>query len=242
MNKTFAQLGIPFPLFEAPAEDSSDYAGLNHCCFCGKADQQCFSLGIGADVLLPCPRCGNINALKADDREDVGCRSCGATVHWTLPDFENLVICYQCLRQGRAAITKDTVLGMVTWELVLEGITHGRPGLKRTDFELVRTDSDWIRAKVPQEYLQELIRTPTYSTIQGDQWQFCCRRPMVFVGRWEREHFNSNAADGNGRKLFDSVIQNPIDGLWEDNLHDVTGIYVFRCTQCNRTTAHWDIA
>ncbi|MDB6068043.1 MAG: hypothetical protein JWR26_4251 [Pedosphaera sp.] len=242
MSKTFAQLGIPFPLFDAPAEDSQEYAGLNTCCFCTKTGKHCFRLGIGADLLLDCPQCGTINGIRADERKAVNCKSCVETVHWPFPGTQKLFICHDCLRQGRAALTKGTVLGMVTWELSLQGVTHGRPGLKSNDFELVATASDWVRAKVPQEFLRELLRTPTYSTIQEDQWQFCCGRPMVFIGRWEREHFNRAAADGDGRKLFCTIVQDVMEGLWEEELHDETGIYVFKCTQCNRMTAHWDLA
>jgi hypothetical protein len=37
-------------------------------------------------------------------------------------------------------------------------------------------------------------------------------------------------------------VQDSVPGLWEDQLHDITGIYVFRCPSCDRVTAHWDIA
>ncbi len=41
----------------------------------------------------------------------------------------------------------------------------------------------------------ELLRTPTYMSIQGDRWQRCCRQPMVFLGRWERPEFSDRAPD-----------------------------------------------
>jgi len=132
---------------------------------------------------------------------------------------------------------------MVSWEQAFTGVTHGVPGLRHKDFEVVRVgDTDWYAAKLPQEMLFELIRTPTYSTIQGEQWEFCCKRPMIYVGRWTQDDFNLNAPDGNGRAYFDQIVQHAVDGLWEDELHDVTGIYLFRCSLCNRKTANWDIA
>jgi uncharacterized protein CbrC (UPF0167 family) len=88
----------------------------------------------------------------------------------------------------------------------------------------------------------ELLRTPSYSTIQADQWQFCCRQPMIYLGEWTRGDFNRHAPDGHGEAFFRKVVQDVIPGLWEDNLHEVTGIYVFRCPVCSRLTAHWDLA
>lgn len=53
-----------------------------------------------------------------------------------VPDGQ-VAACYVCLRDSRAALTKDTVLGMVSWEQALEGVTHGVPGLSRSEFEMV---------------------------------------------------------------------------------------------------------
>ena len=41
---TFAELGIPFPLFEAPVKETFDYQGIASCEICGRADQHCFSV------------------------------------------------------------------------------------------------------------------------------------------------------------------------------------------------------
>jgi uncharacterized protein CbrC (UPF0167 family) len=88
----------------------------------------------------------------------------------------------------------------------------------------------------------ELLRTPSYLTIQGEQWLFCCKAPMVFVGSWSRDRFTKEAPDGDGRAYFESIVADPVPGLWEDQLHDATGIYVFRCPACRRLKAHWDLA
>jgi hypothetical protein len=52
---TFADLGIPFLLFEAPTDEPSDYAGLATCRLCGGRNRHCFELGIGDALILPCP-------------------------------------------------------------------------------------------------------------------------------------------------------------------------------------------
>lgn len=205
MSSTFTDLGIPFPLFEGPSDQASEYC-------------------------------------DTDDREDCSCRLCHATVRFPGIDDEEIKTCYSCLRSGKAAITKDTELGMISWEQAFDGVTNGVPGLDRRDFEMVPKEDDWVGARLPQEVMFELLRTPTYSSIQGERWQFCCRRPMVFIGEWNREEFARRAPDGDGQRYFEEIVQDSVPGLWEDQLHDITGVYVFRCASCDKVTAHWDIA
>jgi uncharacterized protein CbrC (UPF0167 family) len=245
MTITFAQLGIPFPLFEAPADEASEYRGVAKCHLCRRDGQHCFQLDIdgGGALILPCPHCAVLNGLDAKAREACPCRACGARTSFPdLTDGEQLLVCYTCLRQGKAAMTKDTELGMISWEQALEGVTHGIPGLSRTDFELVPREGGWIGARLPKEMMLELLRTPTYISIQGDRWQFCCRRPMIFVGTWGNDDFARNAPDGDGRRLFDEIVRDPLPGLWDDTPHDITGIYVFRCSACQNLKSYWDIA
>jgi uncharacterized protein CbrC (UPF0167 family) len=192
--------------------------------------------------MCQCPNCGTVNGLDANDREDRPCRMCKANVSFPDLDEDEIKACYSCLREGRAAITKDTELGMVSWEQAFEGVTHGLPGLNRNDFEMVPKEDDWVGARFPQEMMLELLRMPNYNSIQGERWQFCCRQPMVFLGGWSREEFSRRASDGDGRRLFEEIVQDSVPGLWEDKLHDITGVYVFQCRSCGRLTAHWDIA
>src|SRR5262249_9228104 len=65
---TFAELSIPFLLFEAPTTEASDYAGSATCRLCGGRDRHCFELGIGDALIWPCPDCGAENGLDAHDR------------------------------------------------------------------------------------------------------------------------------------------------------------------------------
>lgn len=136
---TFAKLGIPFPLLEAPTREASDYAGIATCRLCGGRDRHCFELGIGDAMILPCPICGVENGLSAHDRRDVDCRSCGSTVPFpeSLKAKKQLLVCYECLRAGKAAMTKDTEFGMVSWAQAFEGVTHGVPGLRTDRFEII---------------------------------------------------------------------------------------------------------
>ena len=44
------------------------------------------------------------------------------------------------------------------------------------------------------------------------------------------------------KAIFEQIVQRCVKGLWEDELHDITGVYTFQCGQCGKLTAHWDIA
>jgi len=57
MAETFAYLGIPFPLLEAPAKEASEYKSLGGCKLCGTGQAHCFE---AHDVVDPCPQCGVI--------------------------------------------------------------------------------------------------------------------------------------------------------------------------------------
>jgi len=242
VSKTFAELGIPFPLYAGPSDQASEYCGLGPCSLCGGKPRHCFRLDIGCALICDCPSCGMANGLDANDREDAPCRQCKKNVSFPDVGEDEIKVCYACLRSGKAGITKDTELGMISWEQAFEGITHGIPGLSRSDFEMVPKEDGWVGAKLPQEMMFELLRMPTYATIQGERWQFCCRQPMVFLGEWSREEFSRRATDGDGQRLFEKIVQDPVPGLWEDELGDITGVYVFRCRSCDKLTAHWDLA
>lgn len=243
MSKTtFNDLRISFPLFEGKVKDASEYIGECKCSVCGKNQKHCFELGIGCALMIKCEKCSAENGLDADDREDGTCYSCGDPIPFPEDGDEEIAICYDCLRAGKGAITKDTELGMISWEQTYTGVTHGIPGMDRDDFEMVPTDSDWVGAKLDKDIMFELLRTPTYITIQGEKWQFCCKQPMVFVGSWSREDFSKYSEDGNSKAFFKSIIQDEVPGLWEDELHDETGIYVFECKHCGTKRAIWDLA
>ena len=239
---TFSELRIPFPLFEGRVEDASEYVGEGVCIACGEQAAHCFELGIGADVIIGCPKCGAENGLDADDAADQECRACGTVIEFPAFEDERVVSCYACLRAGRAAITKDTRLGIITWDQAVQGVTHGVPGLHASEFEPVPLEAGWVGARLPREEMHELLRTPTYVSFQGERWEFCCKKPMVYIGTWTQQDFETASTVSNGRALFEEVVQDIVEGLWEGELHDSTGVYVFRCGLCGRRTANWDIA
>jgi uncharacterized protein CbrC (UPF0167 family) len=249
MMTTFAELGVPFPLFEAPTSEASEYVGRSSCRLCDVRGRHCFRLDIGCAVVLPCPACGVENGLDAHDRPDISCRSCGLTVAFpeSLKKMKDIHICYDCLRAGRGAITKSTEFGMVSWEQAFQGVTHGMPGLETSEFERVLIDAaeDWYGVRVPQEHLFELLRTPGFNTWQDETWLFCCKRPMTYVGEWASV-LKVQFPGAEPRAVFDSVFD-PDDSkewVWERlscRKWDTICVYVFHCKTCDRFKSTWDM-
>jgi|SRR5262245_9940796 len=239
-NRTFAELGIPFPLF-AGRVHGTEYVGHRSCSICS-AQAHCFQLGIGRPVIATCPKCGTQIALDSAGRKDGVCRSCKASVPFPIaPERRDLCACYVCVRAGRVAFTKDTELGMIAWENTLTGLTNGVPGLDHPGFEIVPTgEDDWFAARLPVEWMFELLRTPEYGTWQGECWLFCCQRPMVFVGEWSQDDYTRRAPDGDGQAFFVDVIEDAEPEMW-DGIGRSFGNYVFHCPECDRYRGHYDM-
>jgi uncharacterized protein CbrC (UPF0167 family) len=247
---TFTQLGAPFPLFEAPTSEASEYVGLSSCRLCGAGGRHCFRLDIGCAVVLPCPACGVENGLDAHDRKDTPCESCGSTVPFPEPlrKVKDLHLCHGCLRAGRGAMTKNTEFGMVSWEQASQGITHGMPGLETAEFERVPIDpdEDWYGVRVPHEHLFELLRTPSFITWQDETWLFCCKRPMTYLGEWASV-MSLQFRGAEPRAVFDRVFDpanSSKEWVWErlsGRRLDTICVYVFQCKTCDRLGSTWDM-
>ncbi len=100
-----------------------------------------------------------------------------------------------------------------------------------------------MAVRLPREAMFALLRTPTYSTWQGERWLFCCRRPMTYVGNWREEDFERAAPDGDPERFFHEVIGEPMSeapGLWESAATGYVSVYVFRCPACGRHRGHYD--
>jgi len=242
---TFADLDIPFPLFEAPTHEASDYAGLATCRLCRRGERHCFELGMGDALILPCPACGSENGLSAKDRGDVPCRSCGGLIVFppSLVAKKQVLACYDCLREGKAAIAHDTEFGLVAWEQAVEGVTNGAPGLRTEQFEVVTIDpaEDWYGARIPSQDLWELLRTPVFHSWQGESWLFCCSRPMTYLGGWSSvvQSLQPNDPDAFLLALFGPDDEARSWGS-EPFLEGSVSLYVYRCRACGRRRATYD--
>jgi uncharacterized protein CbrC (UPF0167 family) len=219
------------------------------------------------DLIVPCPSCGQPTVAEASGKAQ-RCVSCGQPVSLDDPVTARHG-CWRCLRDGRWASTMGTEAGMVRWEDAVRGRTHGMPffdepawiatadGLQRDDqdgpqvllagFATVPTEDDgWREVVIPSELLLELIRTPSYSTWQGEAWLFHCGRPMRYIGRWARAQFDDAAEDGDGRMLARQIADLPSiqwdHGLPEDpSTRSNVRVYLFECTACDSRRGHWDM-
>ena len=216
---TFADAGYPFALFEAPREDASiEEAG-------------------------PCSIC----------RTAVDMRFEGA--------------CYACFRKGRVTTSRDTELGSIDTESAPSGLTQGIPRdleLDARGTEVVLDEEPekvaepavegapaapleepWMRFRVAPDKLVELLRTPSYSTWQGESWLFCCASPMIFVGSVRPIQLEAWATEAG--KSIEDVIAGLLapetvdaEAFCKDMVRGSRSVYAFRCASCKKRRAHWD--
>jgi uncharacterized protein CbrC (UPF0167 family) len=240
---------LPFRLYRAAVEDSAEYAGSGFCALCGTATDSRLALGIGADVIYRCTMCEQQFAVAAEghDQRAKTCPHCHMVVDgYRLGD--DPAICYPCLRLGRAALTKDTEFGMVRWSDAAQGRTHGVPGLTRTHpgFSSSEPNPDgWVAVNIPPIVLQELVRTPTYRTCQGERWLFCCATTMLYCGEWTKTDLADHTPANPEAALID-VFEGAQPWMWNqvpDNPqhHTGWGFYAFECELCNRMRGHFDM-
>jgi uncharacterized protein CbrC (UPF0167 family) len=140
-------------------------------------------------------------------------------------------------------MTKDTEFGMVSCEQAFGGVTHGVPGLQTDQFELVPVDPEegWYGARIPNEHLWELLRTPGYHSWQGERWLFCCRRPMTYLGGWRHavEAIRPDDPIAFFEGLFDADDEARRLG-YEAFESGSPSLYAYWCGTCGRCRATWD--
>ncbi|MEV4513247.1 CbrC family protein [Dactylosporangium sp. NPDC049525] len=223
---TFADLGVPVPLFLGEHRHAEGVTDGHRCVLCARAGV-CLPLD---DVVVACGSCGGQTRIRtkgrAANRRDT-CHRCDApvTLHAALtpPAAESLTLgvplalrgCVSCLRAGRWAQTHVTEAGAIRWE---------------------------------DDAGAELTRTPRYATFQGERWLCCHDLPMCYLGEWTRRDFDA-ARPGAGDALFDEIVRD-IDpasaaDAWEHGLTPHGGepdlrVYVFRCQRCTTLRAHSD--
>jgi uncharacterized protein CbrC (UPF0167 family) len=241
---TFSDIGLDFPLLACDIACIDAYETNVFCCIEQREVEHGFRLGVGDYVRRTCDECDRQNFLNASDAADQSCRSCGATVGF--PDrpeteFDDTYVSYDALRDGHAAITTDTEYGMISWEHAEAGMTHGVPGLEAPGMETVVKDG-WTRVRLPQHHMWELLRTPNYSSWQGECWMFQKDSPMVYLGEWGTADFDAHAG-GDGRRLLAELLGPDIDPdpIW-DSLDGPSTLttYVFFAPDSDEIAMHWD--
>lgn len=262
---TFADLGIDLPLFAADVSEASGWSPEGRCVVCSQ-ERAGFDIGIGGYVAIECASCRVTTYASADGRAEP-CHACGQPVSLDTP-VEDEHGCWRCLADGRWAGTVDTEAGMVTPLHALSGRTNGVPVVAMRTWAIgtagdteINPDTDtpttvagwpgtqpddggWSAAIIPAEVLQELVRTPSYSTWQGECWRFHCGRAMTFVGPWGADDFRAASPDGDGAASA-RAIADINDWAWEGvapkpAADASVGVYMFRCATCGEHRGHWD--
>jgi hypothetical protein len=230
---------MDFPLYEAPIEKSPEFEGRGTSVVSGKESDHCFRLGVGCCLRLTCPQCGTTHVLDCASPLSPNCRSCNRLV--IQPDAE-ILITYDELRAGVGLITKDTEVGMVSWEQLETGWSHGIPSEERLSGFITREDPDgedgWFQAKLDPDDIYELLRTPTYVTWQGECWLFHDQRPMVYVGEWDDEDFNANRGSQTLVEFYARVLGDEFLDLYEHRA--AVCKYVFRSVDGSIYRGHFD--
>lgn len=239
---TFTDLGIPFPLFEAPTETCPDYVRRQHCCVSGQSKDNCFRLGAGSWVKVGCPACGGDLYLSptVESFRPTECRHCGDPTPPALATQQEAFVCYEALRSGLAGHTKDCDFGMISWEQLESGWTHGVPGGRFPGFDTRTTAEGWVQVRLPKETLSELTRTPAFTTWQGDRWLFHGERPMIYIGEWKKRDFATHAPSGMPpEEFFREVMRDYDPRLWPPA--DSVCIYAFRDSLTGVYAAYYDM-
>jgi len=139
-------------------------------------------------------------------------------------------ICIECLTSIKIETTHNTDLGFVAPNLP-EGI-------------------DDARKHVPEASYQEMIKTPPFLSIQGEQWLSHCNDFMDYIGTWEAPDFTEKSKDGNGKSLFCEMTHEDYWHLWEEcglaeNENKYTWqdclYHTFECWHCKIKKGYWEI-
>ena len=199
---------LHFPLYKAPVENSPSYAGKGVSILSNEKSDNCFRMGIGATIVVNCPYCNKKNYMDCGE-DDIGkCQSCNNLILKD-PNAERLIT-YAELRAGLGLITKDTEIGMISEVELESGWSHGNPNpdfLKGYEIRKDPTTEDgWYQAKIDKNDAYELLRTPDYETWQGDCWQFYDGKPMIYIGEWSAEDFDSNKGNKTLEEFYITVL------------------------------------
>ncbi|MGD2131543.1 MAG: hypothetical protein PVI23_02055 [Maricaulaceae bacterium] len=239
---TFSDLGIPFPLYQAPIDTCPSYAGAQRCCVLGERRDHCFRLGSGDYLTMECAACGG--ALYLHPTESPlrvrTCRHCGAPTPDPAAAHDDAFISYEALRAGYAVFTKDTDYGMVSWQELEEGWSHGVPRPAPEGLRSRQSAGGWTQTQLPTDALFELTSTPDFLTCQGAVWLFSGARPMIYVGEWRKADFVAHAPNGrDAKEFFLNVVRDADDETW--SYADSVFVYVFKDQVTDAYAAYYDL-
>jgi uncharacterized protein len=227
--------GIAFPLYLAPLDEHR-----RHCVTCRTVRTYCFHVSHLIRICRHCPEAIGFGIDQAGI--PVRCRRCGAENEWPSEwPHDQIRVCYECLRSGRASVSHSTELGLVDFPTSQDGMARGGDfetaamhRLKTSVLKRFDDGSELIGTHVPHEVLQELLRTPRHPALQNEYWPFHCGDFMAFLGNWEQDDFERQAP-GCGREWFAEHMQSEDwEDMWEWLPSGIGWSYVYQCRSCGK--------
>ena len=239
-SPTFAQIGMPFPLFEAPVADATGFEPRGNCAVCGSRDIAVFNTGGEFEVVAcyACLRTGRVPCMKDTEFGFVDAEHAARGLTHGTPSPPPPALGYELVPHSGDSEDEDAPSGDAPCP------TYQGEGFVMWDAG--DAGERWYSVRIAREHLEELLRTPNYSTWQGEQWQFCCHRPAVFVGAWVLDDWTRAAAE-RGVEV-PALLQEVLDlrpreaadlAEWLGGDSTVS-TYVFRCSTCGKLRAHQD--
>jgi hypothetical protein len=158
--------------------------------------------------------------------------------------------CWRCLRTGRFLISHETEIGYVCEAGLHLGGYPGEDcplvGDLDTSPRPVTLPNGVVFDGLRSGSLPGLLRTPGYTTWQGERWLTHCQDFMVYLGEWKPAGFQQRAHAGDGRALFLQMTGGGTEAefLWPEGEPDRSDWYgtchAFRCRHCAGLRAHLD--
>jgi uncharacterized protein CbrC (UPF0167 family) len=179
-----------------------------------------------------------------DAGEVTRCESCDRLGEWPeqWPRERDEIVCYDCLRAGRAGISHTTGLGDVWPPTAIRGMTRAgngdepkaeKHGFKTTVLETYHDGSFTLGIHLPQDLLDELMRTPDHPALQNEYWPFHCGGWMHYLGKWWPEDFERRAP-GRGVEWLTEHVEDREMGeeYWSWLESGIAWSCVYTCPRC----------
>ena len=141
-------------------------------------------------------------------------------------------ICIECLKTIEIVTIHNTAFGFVTNNLPKD------------------LEHESAKKHVSKEAFEEMLRTPTFLSLQGEQWLGHCDDFMDYIGTWEAPDFTNESEDGNGKKLFKEMSNKDEHHLWEEfdlaeneskHTWENCLYHTFECRTCKVKKGYWEI-
>ncbi len=130
----------------------------------------------------------------------------------------------------------------------IEAFHDTKHGFVGKDIPIELVDEDAMKI-VKKEYYEEMLKTPYYTTYQGEQWMCHCENFMDYIGIWDAPDFTKESGNDNGKELFEEMTISGYHHLWDEfdlkvnekNESWEDALYhAFQCRHCKIKQGYWE--